>query len=175
MIIFCSPTIKVVSPLEIYDIFQRMSDYKIMAALPTSDPDIKAIKSAFASMPKILREGINYDSVSICTDRNHIFTPSFVKITNSLISGGIIQHWFNYLLNFEFKGLIEPPKEPKVFEVEDLKFGFIVWLAACAISLAAFLVEIFYVWTKREIIKFVRRYSGLIFLMKFFLDRNIPN
>lgn len=146
-----------------------MSDPSRKVAIPTMNHDYKIIRAAIKNPPKVLNDGNSMHVYSICVwNRKPFFGRSNIKISNALIEGGIIQYLFNYLLDFEVKALEEPPKEPKVFEVEDLKFGFMVWLAACGVSVIAFLIEVSYVFAKSNVKKFIREFSGLYAFMTFF-------
>lgn len=163
---------------EVYQLFLSLinSENKLRVALPTSRQDYIAFRSAFINVPKRLKQEYELFSRAICVDRRSFFAPIHLKITNSLISAGIIQYWFNYLLNFELTPLIEQPRGPQVFSIEDLKFGFFVWLAACGISISAFSVEIFYDFLKKVkscAVKCVREFIGLIYLLDFFPNQNI--
>lgn len=145
-----------------------MPDPLNKVAIPTSKYDYKVIKAAFKIPPKVLKEEQTFNMYSVCIfSRKPFFGQSNIKITNALITGGIIKYWFNYLLDFEVKALEEPPKEPKVFAIADLEFGFIVWLVACGISLTVFLIEFSYVYAKRNIKKFIRELSGLYAFIRF--------
>lgn len=59
-----------------------------------------------------------------------------------LIPFGIPQYFYHYFLSMEFKPIDAPPEEPWVFDVEDLKFGFVIWLVSISIAVFGFLMEI---------------------------------
>lgn len=143
-----------------------MSDSSMKAALPTSETDFKAIRSAYDVVPSVLDETAFIPWKAVCV-RDGLLVNLHENITNYLISGGIVQYWFNYLLNFESMQLIPPAKQPKVFAVEDLKFGFHVWLCASAISLIAFASEILYVAIKVRMRKLIQESVRLTYFVKF--------
>jgi hypothetical protein len=144
-----------------------MSNSSLKVALPTTEVDMKVIRTEF-NLPNILKESINFAPFAICTRKDHFFAHMSNKISNGLISGGIIQYWYSYLLDFEAKPLQSEPMGPKVFEVEDLKFGFFVWLSACAISLAAFVVEILC----KNVEKIIGNFVAISYIL-LFLSRNL--
>jgi hypothetical protein len=51
---------------------------------------------------------------------------------------------------------IESGKRPKVFAVDDLSFGFVIWLIACSISISVFISELILWWIKDKISKYQR-------------------
>jgi hypothetical protein len=61
-----------------------------------------------------------------------------------LIPSGIPQWMKKFINEVVIKGVSEEQKEPKVFTVEDLEFGFVIWGVACGICLVAFVAEILY-------------------------------
>lgn len=153
---------------EILDIFYKIKDSSMKAVLPTTETDIKIIRTGFL-MPNILKQDLGFAPNTICVLPEHKFFNNLnKKVANDLISGGIIQYWYSYLLDFEAKAVLAPPKEPKVFNISDLNFGFCVWLTACAIAVTAFVVEILYFVVTMKLKTFVRRYTGLYHLMGFF-------
>jgi hypothetical protein len=72
------------------------------------------------------------------------------------IPAGIPQYWaeyhdwYKYIRNHTY---YEEESGPKVFALENLSFGFNVWLVACGLSLIGFLLEFLY----RNSVLFVER------------------
>jgi hypothetical protein len=77
-----------------------------------------------------------------------------------LLSTGMIQHLKenNERLNRPKR---QDPKGLQVLSVEDLKYGFIIWLVTCGVSLAAFLTEILvkFIW---EVLK---KFCGIMVIL----------
>lgn len=144
-----------------------MSDSSLRAAIPTSEADLKFIKSGYANIPHLLDDKINFPAESICVYHDNFLYHFSEKVSNTLIEAGIIQYWFKYFVDFDLKPLLNAPSEPKVFEVEDLKFGFCVWLVASAISVAAFFGEILYFNAMIKIKRTAQKYGKLYFFIKF--------
>lgn len=104
-----------------------MSDWSLRAALPTSEVDLKVFRAISKNIPKILKEEIVWHlPTGICVGKKlfdgegSFFAKANEKVSNALVSGGIPQYWFRYLLDFEMKALENDPNEPKVFSIEGL-------------------------------------------------------
>lgn len=110
------------------------------AVIPSTEVDLKVFRAGFTPR-KILDERINFPSSGICVGHGDFYADQSQKVSNALISAGIVQYWYSYLLDFEIKPVEEAQKEPKVFAIGDLSFGFIVWLVACGISAIGFAAE----------------------------------
>ena len=63
---------------------------------------------------------------------------------------GIIQHWMDAEF-FNIQHGFLRVKIPKVLRVEDLRFGFVLWLMACCMSCVCFIVEVSYVKLKEAV------------------------
>lgn len=100
---------------------------------------------------------------SFMFDRNNFMIDLFDEIIERLLPSGIIQHLKNkygYSTSFILK------HGPKVLSVDDLSYGFIIWLVTCAMSLSVFVLEIVFYFSK-ETMK--------IFLLEKLLDKAIRN
>lgn len=83
------------------------------------------------------------DSMNFGIARNSILSESLNEVLEKLGPSGIIQ----YLINFDswvtyrnFKSAAA--KVPRVLTLNDLSFGFVLWLVACLISVIGFAVEV---------------------------------
>jgi hypothetical protein len=72
-----------------------------------------------------------------------ILGEDVLEITMWLIQSGIAQHFHQYYYwqEFIFNRVFEVESGPKVFSVEDVSYGFSIWLNACAISILGFVGE----------------------------------
>jgi len=63
------------------------------------------------------------------------------KVISNLIPTGIMSHLVEnfYSKKIKFKRI---GKDPKILNVDDLAFGFNIWLGFCAISVVAFVIEL---------------------------------
>ena len=83
-----------------------------------------------------------------------------------LIQGGIPQYIKRFIILFCFKESRQIEiSEPKVFSVDDLAFGFVVWLVACSIAIAGFLCELMWFYGKNGFTNIV----GLYCFTRFFV------
>jgi len=94
--------------------------------------------------------------------KNSIFYPIFDEVIKNLIPSGIPQ----YLPMFHLEMLFGTYKEvsestPKVLNLHDLAFGFMLWLVACSISIAAFACEMLI----NRLSEMTGKYVGLYFLL----------
>lgn len=145
-----------------------MSDPSLKAAIPTCEADLRVISTAY-NMPKVMKEYVHLPPHEICVYHDNFLAHLNWKITHAMASNGILKYWFDYFLNFDMKPLSDPPSGPKVFDIEDLKFGFHVWLIACGVSALAFFSEILYFNVKAWTMKLIRNSIGLYNMLSFFL------
>ena len=68
------------------------------------------------------------------------YYPMFKNLINRLIPSGIIKYLIE---NFHTKKIkfVKDGDEPKVLSLDDLMFGFNIWLGCCVISLLTFIIE----------------------------------
>lgn len=86
-----------------------------------------------------------------------------------LIPSGIPQYLPDFHA-FLLYGIYENVKQtmPKVLTLEDLSFGFVLWLIACGISVVGFLAEIMFAF----VTKFVKNVVGLAAILRLFNEFN---
>ena len=129
--------------------------------------DYKAIKSLRTNVPKLLKESISIGSFAACTySHNFIFRLMDATISR-IVEAGIPQYHFSYLMDFELKPLLDDPKEPSIFSISDLEFGFVTWLIACGISIGAFLGELLWYLIKNEGRRFKQNFPILLVVLQF--------
>jgi hypothetical protein len=112
------------------------------AAILLFQMDMLYLKAISSDSPDTLKEVISLGGYSLCVPKNNFFSTLSHKVMNQLISGGIPQYLIDYFINFDMRPLLQPIKEPKKFDIEDLMFGFIIWLIACGISITVFIIEL---------------------------------
>jgi hypothetical protein len=93
----------------------------------------------------------------------------FEELFQQLISSGIPTYLEarDYPLYF-YK---EDPSEPQVLSIEDLSFGFIVWLIACCVSTLVFVLEIFHKFISVNFKIFARKVIGLLIVLRWIRNR----
>lgn len=82
-------------------------------------------------------------SMNLGIARNSILYESLNEILEKLGPSGIFQHLINYDPSVDypiFDSAIEKP--PRILTLDDLSFGFVLWLVACCISIVGFAVEV---------------------------------
>lgn len=144
--------------MDLFELFKRMNDSSTKAAIITMELDHKLYRSSFDNVPKIIKEVINPTPQSVCVSPNNFFNELNREIMNKLISGGIPQYLLKYFFDFIIRPRPEQKEGPKVFGMEDLKFGFVIWLMCCFFSTIVFTVEV--------ALFNLRKYAGLISLVR---------
>jgi hypothetical protein len=119
-----------------------------------------------------LKEGLFSSTCGINMKRNSFLFHSVNEALQELISGGIPQHIYKFYMEKFYPKKIPEAKEPQKLTIDDLSYGFTIWLASFPITVLAFLFEFFYKhfaakilnWIKREI----KNLIGLSLMLKFF-------
>lgn len=108
--------------------------------------------------------------------RNNFLYDLATDTMNGLISGGIIQHYFD---NFEFfaenffKIALSPKQEEHdTMKFSDLSYGFTLWILACLICYVVFLLELTSFYIKMDPIYHFRNFIGLLGLLNALLVFN---
>ena len=105
---------------------------------------------------------INAIPVGIAADRYSILESVFVDAMRQFVSSGIPQylnHFHADMISTKYQESEE--KCPKVLTLDDLAFGFNLWLIACCVSICGFLCEII----KHYSFKIFQNYIGLLFIL----------
>lgn len=81
--------------------------------------------------------------------KNHFLFDVTKNVVNELIPSGIPQYLyiFHKWIRFSRTSVYKYFKSPKIFNIEDLSFGFVLWLIACGISFIVFVLEMI-MWPK---------------------------
>lgn len=138
-------------------------------AIPLSYVDIKLAKLAYQDIPRVIKERLISPPEGICVNRNNFAAALNQKVMNRLITGGVPQFLYKFTVEFELRSVPDPPRGPKVFTVEDLKFGFMIWLATISVSVAAFFLELIYYY----LVKIIRETFGIFSFLR--ILRNFKN
>ena len=89
---------------------------------------------------------------------NNVFLHIIDKETQRLTSAGIMNHLLN--LVYKDKRSFTFRKEWKVLTIENLQFGFVIWLCSCAVAVSFFILEVMFwiimVKVKRGLIGYIR-------------------
>lgn len=128
-----------------------------------TDTDYRVIKAFEMNVPKIMKQTLTLEPIGACTTHNNFAFRLIDETMGNLTQAGIPQFLFRYFLDFEMRSLVDPPKEPSVFSVRDLEFGFVTWLIACGFAIVTFLGELI---LKKLMVLFYD-FIGLFLLLKF--------
>jgi hypothetical protein len=161
---------QIVPYFSIFNIYQQgIKVPSSKSAIPLSYVDIKLAKLAYPDMPRVIKERLISPPEGICVNRNNFARTLNEKVMNALITAGIPQHLYKFTVEFELKSPPDPPRGPKVFDVEDLKFGFMIWLATISISIASFFAEVIFHYILKLFLNTLGIFSFLkIFKLKIF-------
>jgi hypothetical protein len=83
-------------------------------------------------------------AASFLTARNSFIHVILNEILDKTIPAGIPQYLIEYHSSLIYKKY-EPidDNEPRVLTVNDLSFGFVLWLGSCAVAVVGFIFELF--------------------------------
>lgn len=107
---------------------------------------------------KIIKRDLNQKNYTHWNELNHVVVYSMLEtfifpqgsfyyrmmktLINRLIETGVMSH----IVQYEFPILGKPLNDdkPKVLKLDQLSFGFNIWLVSCGVSVATFMFERFY-------------------------------
>lgn len=138
-------------------------------ALMIMEKDHRALTTVFKNVAKLIKQQVKDNTIGMGVSRNHFIYPLLEKTMTRAIEGGIPQYFLEFMLKFYMKVIEDDPKEPKVFGINDLHFGFVVWICSFAISLTAFSIELLWTFVKKKFWEFhvifhIQRFLGRGFL-----------
>ena len=114
--------------------------------------------------PKILKQTLLTYQNGVSMLRNHFLFEATEEVVQRLIPMGIIQHSFELHTWISLRPVIEVEEnEPKVLTIDDLEFGFVIYLATCGLSIFGFFCEVF--------IFRVKSFLGRFFLVSLVTDQ----
>lgn len=100
-------------------------------------------------------------------DRNYYFYSLIEETLQQLIPTGIVKHLNDYhqwVLYERYDS--EKNVGPKVLTMTDLEFGFVLWLIACLMCIAGFLLEVVYFYTYLKFMFLAKQLIGMILFVK---------
>lgn len=93
--------------------------------------------------PKILKQSLLTYQNGISMLQNHFLFAATEEVVQRLIPMGIIQHSYEFHNWICLRPIVEPDEnDPIVLTMDELEFGFIMWLAVCGLAVVGFIVEI---------------------------------
>jgi hypothetical protein len=116
-----------------------------------------------------LKEVLFTDTVGIMTGRNQFIFRLTEETLRDLISGGIPQHIYKFHMDMVFPPNSKDDLGPSVLGIDDLNYGFVIWIVAIVITLLAFIAELcmkfFIVKLFNRIKKNLRKLLGIILVI----------
>jgi len=99
---------------------------------------------------------------ALLTYKNSFIYEFLDNLLQKTIPFGIPQHLmsFHYFMLFKYYEVLNV-KDPKVLTIDDLSFGFVLWLIACGISVIGFFMELL----SFKLRKVLRNFIGLWMLL----------
>lgn len=98
----------------------------------------------FKNPPIMMKEKLQTFHYGVAVMKNNFIYHLTEDVMSALIEAGIPQYFLNYIEDVVLKELLADPIELKKFGVEDLTFGFVIFLGFCALSVLIFFLEIIY-------------------------------
>lgn len=108
--------------------------------------------------------------IGLALPNNHFMYELLEESIRLLMPSGVLRHDRDfYKSSVCYKTINEIfIKRPKILSINDLEFGFVIWLVACGFSITAFVIEVSYVYLKYTIMQI----TGLIYLLNFIKNLN---
>jgi hypothetical protein len=104
--------------------------------------------------------------------KNNFISHTSYSTMERLIESGIPQYFHDFVFKFILDlRTSDGNSDAKAFTLEDLSFGFTIWLYACVISGGVFVAEVLVFYTKFIAMKIVRELSGLFCFISLLNER----
>lgn len=141
--------------------------------LVSNSNNIILLKQVFRPLePYYLKQRLRVLVKGLSIYKNNFISHTSYKTMERLIETGIPQNSYKFFFKHLFDLNLPPPdKNPKVFAIDDLSFGFVVWLYACAISGCAFIAEVLYFYSRAFTNRGIREMFGLFALLTLLKER----
>lgn len=131
-----------------------------------TDVDYGVFKAFGQNIPRIIDEKIEFTPFAVNVPKDSFGSALVIETMKYLVGGGVPQQLFHLFFDFELMPMLDDEPEPRVFSLNDLGFGFVVWLIACGISVLAFVCEILYIYLKNLCIYLCGNFLVLFSLMR---------
>lgn len=113
--------------------------------------DFNILRAILKSAPKLIKQEIYSYMYGVGVFKHNFMYGLTNEVMEKLIQTGIHQYFCKYLMEYYFYDRVQI-KMPKVFTVDDLRFGFVVWIIAVGIAIAVFVCELMFHFIKKWII-----------------------
>lgn len=98
--------------------------------------------SFFKNPPRMMPMKVGSYIYGVGVMKNNFIYKVTEDVMSDLVEGGIPQHFLSYIRKVILKPKLTDDKEPKRFGVDDLMFGFMIFLESCAVSIFVFVIEL---------------------------------
>lgn len=122
----------------------------------------------FGKSKSHLKELLFSDAYGLSMASNSFLFEQTEDILQNLIAGGIPHHLFNYYISYLNRRQAPILSGPKVLNIDDLSYGFIIWLVACSFAVLMFILEVFVTFLLKLWRK-LKNLFALYFFTKFLL------
>jgi hypothetical protein len=114
----------------------------------------------------ILKETIIPIQMGFSFPKNHFLFHATNDAVQRCLDSGIIQSKKQFYFEFCTPAEIDPEIfEPKVFRLQDLAFGFVVWLTSVLIAIVIGILEVLCFYLKKKVICVIKNCIGLYYIM----------
>lgn len=138
----------------------------------TSDMDYLSLRAGDNNLRlHLLQQVISVQSYGIRVYKSNFIYHHIEDNMGWLIQGGFPQRHFNFIKETVLWFPKDYGKDPQVFSIEDLQFGFIIWGISCGISAFAFLSEVLFELIKSGLKKLLRAVTGVILVVQLIRNR----
>lgn len=119
------------------------------------------LKSSF-NLPFIMKQRLPSEYNGLALYKNHFISHITFSTIEKLVEGGIPQYFHKFIYEYVLDLNVDYENQGAMaFSVDDLSFGFIIWLYTCAISCGVFICEILIFYINRFGRKIVQEFAGL--------------
>lgn len=120
-----------------------------------------------------LNEKLMVHSVSFVMEANNFIFELAEMVIERFIQAGITKYLFEYQCFLEKATKVNEKtlKGPEVLSIDDLRFGFIIWLSACGVTLIVFMSELLTYLVKVEGKKLMYKIFGLLCFLRLLKQR----
>ncbi|KAG5666175.1 hypothetical protein PVAND_017684 [Polypedilum vanderplanki] len=128
-----------------------LSKNNLKNAIIAGKPLVNSYIKLCHQYPLILKETFVTMPMMMTTLLNHYMFDVIDDAIYWLVQAGIPQYWYNYHEWYRFfrHYKVKNYKELESIILNDLSFGFTIWLVACGILILVFLIEL-RIWPKRK-------------------------
>lgn len=130
-------------------------------AFMLSNREMNTMVNKYKIPPIKMKESLITLNIGFGFNANNFMYGLTEDVIEKLFPMGILQHWTDFnVLNSDSN--VKKKKVPKVLKMDDLSFGFVLWLVACGVSCLCFLIEVGY----SECWNALSSSIGLIFMLQ---------